>query len=531
MSGNAALSAARKRRASSSPSVAGSTPSSQQFSGSYYTGNNIQHIQTMMNQSNAAPPRGHSAASSAGGANVPPTIPLNVYENIEMIKQQIEQRTKLIQTQGSTMTPEKLKILHKQNEVQIQILKQRMLMVQEMEMAASPKTTNSPVQMAPAPASAASAPPRQFKNEPQFIYEKGIPRPNPNYNNGNMGNIDTTTTTTTSTTAHTPQQRTTTAQPSRTFPTAILTPFVSMITSTGATPPPLVILKSHDEKIGEHDAVLNDLANRINYIHSQVDELSQSNSSNARGHAAHAHVRDDTATDVDADAHEDEDADADEPGDETELLMETVMNDLINSRDFVQGIVDKIVNETNLSETILKVEPIIKENQELRSLIHSQQQMLNEMNTMVMRLLNQRQQYNETDATDASDADATAATAEAEDTNPATEVQNDENGFDENGLCHQQSSSVPDIMPLHGFIVPNMDNADMSICYVNDNVIHEDPLSVLIRDTDMDAAIDAAVDAAIDDEPEAEHDDDHDYTAEAPHFPSDSRIALVINEI
>jgi hypothetical protein len=83
-------------------------------------------------------------------------------------------------------------------------------------------------------------------------------------------------------------------------------------------------------------------------------------------------------------------------------------------------------------------------------------------------------------------------------------------------------------MPLHGFIVPNMDNADMSICYVDDNVIHEDPLSVLIRDTDMDAAIDAAVDAAIDDD---EHNDEHDYTAEAPHFPSDSRIALVINEI
>ena len=218
--------------------------------------------------------------------------------------------------------------------------------------------------------------------------------------------------------------------------------------------------------------------------------------------------------------------------------METVMNDLINSRDFVQGIVDKIVNETNLSETILKVEPIIKENQELRSLIHSQQQMLNEMNTMVMRLLNQRQQYNDTDATDATDA-----TAEAESTNQATEVQNDENGFDENGLYHQQpSTSVTDIMPLHGFIVPDMDNADMSICYVNDNVIHEDPLSVLIRDPDMDAAIDAAVDAAIDDEPEAEHGDhgdhddhddhdDADYTAEAPHFPSDSRIALVINEI
>ena len=48
----------------------------------------------------------------------------------------------------------------------------------------------------------------------------------------------------------------------------------------------------------------------------------------------------------------------------------------------------KIVNETNLSEVIMKIEPLVKENQELRSLIHSQQQMMNEMNTMLLRLLN-----------------------------------------------------------------------------------------------------------------------------------------------
>jgi hypothetical protein len=64
------------------------------------------------------------------------------------------------------------------------------------------------------------------------------------------------------------------------------------------------------------------------------------------------------------------------------------MNDLTNSREFVEGIVNKIVNETNLSEVIMKIEPLVKENQELRSLIHSQQQMMNEMNTMLFRLLN-----------------------------------------------------------------------------------------------------------------------------------------------
>jgi hypothetical protein len=70
--------------------------------------------------------------------------------------------------------------------------------------------------------------------------------------------------------------------------------------------------------------------------------------------------------------------------------MEVVMNDLTNSREFVEGIVDKIVNDTNLSEVIMKIEPIIKENQELRALIHSQQQMMNEMNTMLLRILNQQ---------------------------------------------------------------------------------------------------------------------------------------------
>ena len=69
------------------------------------------------------------------------------------------------------------------------------------------------------------------------------------------------------------------------------------------------------------------------------------------------------------------------------------MNDLTNSREFVEGIVDKIVNETNLSEVIMKIEPIVKENQELRSLIHSQQQMMNEMNMTLFRLLNEYEQY------------------------------------------------------------------------------------------------------------------------------------------
>ena len=274
MSGNAALSAARKRRASSSPGAPGSGSGSGiaggQTNGSYYAGNNVQNIQAMMNQPASGKPGG-------GRGGLPPVlevqqgqqIPINVYENIELIKQQIEQRVKLIQSQGSTMPPEKVRILHKQNDVQTQILKQRMLMVQEMEMVASmqPKM-NSPVKVASH--TAVSQTSLSVMNEPQFIYEKGIPRKNPKYGVA----------VSTSNTITTPDSRSFSQSNATTInntPNPVLTPFVSMITSTGATPPPLVILKSHDEKIGEHDNVLNDLVNRVNYIHSSLDELSQNN--------------------------------------------------------------------------------------------------------------------------------------------------------------------------------------------------------------------------------------------------------------
>jgi len=517
MSGNAALSAARKRRASSSPGapgsgIAGGFQSSQQPNGSsYYAGNNVQNIQAMMNQSAPGKPGG---GGRGGRGGLPPVletppgqqIPINVYENIELIKQQIEQRVKLIQTQGSTMPPEKVRILHKQNEVQTQILKQRMLMVQEMEMVASmqPKM-NSPVKVA-AQASSSSSSSSSSQNEPQFIYEKGIPRQNPKYG---VSNVVVETTTLDS------RNRTT----ANNTPQPVLTPFVSMITSTGATPPPLVILKSHDEKIGEHDNVLNDLVNRVDYIHSRLDELSQNNRKD-RASAGPATV---DAVDAPADADADADADiADAEEDETVLLMDTVMNDLINSRDFVQGIVDKIVNETNLSETILKVEPIIKENQELRSLIHSQQQMLNEMNTMVMRLLNQQHNYLDVDAeadVDA-DADADCHSISISLSHSMSNDSNEQSKIDDNGLYHNASSDDSVDNNVSIFIVPDMSHAIMSESITIDvNEVNEDACEVNeINDEPCD-------------EPAQTHHDDEEYENTPPHFPQDSCIALVINEI
>jgi hypothetical protein len=61
-----------------------------------------------------------------------PNVPINIYENIELIKQQLSERTKLIQTHSSSIPADKLRVLQKQNEIQSQILKQKIAIAQQM---------------------------------------------------------------------------------------------------------------------------------------------------------------------------------------------------------------------------------------------------------------------------------------------------------------------------------------------------------------------------------------------------------------
>jgi hypothetical protein len=557
MSGNAALSAARKRRASASPSAGapGSINTSSYAptsptNNSYYSGNSIQNIQAMMShQVNQNMPRQQQPIPSSSIKPIAPNIPINIYENIEMIKEQIEERSNIIKTKRSTLTPEQIRELHKRNEIQTQILKQRIMMVQEME-ASSAAAAASSGQRHSQSVNKHTTP---SVNEPAFTYEKGIPRPNPRYNpnpnpnpNGSNVSVD----------VQQPQSKSVEQQQQQPQqqqfhpvpnPTAVLTPFISMITNTGVTPPPIVILKSHDEKIGEHDAVLTDLTNRMNYIHSRIDELSYENETQHRGVNKSSNIQTwkqsepvvTSLNPIDEISHGDHDGDHDgEPeSDETVLLMEAVMNDLTNSREFVQGIVDKIVNETNLSETILKIEPIIKENQELRSLIHSQQKMMNELNTMVLRLLNQTQYNNVSD--------------------------NNNNEIDDNGLY--QNTTDESTAPPHIFIVPSMDNIIMNIEehhpqeYEYEPTIHndddghgsqEDNQEVQDDQDNQDNQDNQEVgNGSQEDNQEVQEvrDDGHGSQEESnnvdetelqvepeyeiAHFPSDSRIALVVNEI
>ena len=358
MSGSAALSAARKRRASTAPS--GPAPTA-------YYGRGAGGASS--SSPGPSPGLGIAPHSSNGGA-LPPQ-PMNIYENIELIKHQLSERTKLIQSQGSSMPPEKVRVLQKQNEIQVQILKQKMAIAAQME---------GENQM--------RGPPAHIQ-EPEFLYEKGVPRKNPNYRDpNNVGRV-----------AHVPvsMPAPSPAPSPATAPARSghahaskqtrLSPFVSMLSDTGVIPPPVVVLKAHDIKLQEHNHILHDIVHELDDLRESM--MAGGGPLSGSGSGSGLSTIKEESRNISRERSGADENGADEGEDEPEeLLMEVVMNDLTNSREFVEGIVNKIVNETNLSEVIMKIEPLVKENQELRSLIHSQQQMMNEMNTMLLRLLN-----------------------------------------------------------------------------------------------------------------------------------------------
>jgi hypothetical protein len=366
MSGSAALSAARKRRASNAPMASNGAPPSY-----YNRGQNPNGIPAPI----AGP--GINAGPSFGNEQSRfvqpfPPQPMNIYENIELIKLQLAERTKMIQTQGSSIPPDKIKILHKQNEIQTQILKQKIAIAKQME-SLQQESPNVYDHNGFAPSVSGQTIP-----EPEFIYERGVPQRNPKYKGAGMGTGG-------MSSPNVGMQKSNSGG-------LQVTPFVTMISDTGVIPPPIVIIKSHDVKLEEHNYVLHEVVQQLSELQAKVNRFGSGSFSSAdqqqqapaKMSSKENKLRHDEQ--YQNEDHEDED---EEEEDEEELLMDVVMNDLTNSREFVEGIVTKIVTETNLSEVIMKIEPLVKENQELRTLIHSQQQMMNEMNTMLLRLLNQ----------------------------------------------------------------------------------------------------------------------------------------------
>jgi hypothetical protein len=179
--------------------------------------------------------------------------------------------------------------------------------------------------------------------------------------------------------------------------------------------------------------------------------------------------------------------------------MEEVMNDLTNSREFIEGIVDKIVNETNLSEVIMKIEPIIKENQELRSLIFSQQQMMNEMNMLLFRLLNDQQKMNQ----------QMVQPAIVEHTNP-TSVERANANIESDNVCDNTADHSTNDIQIHddGMNDNGLYSSEMT------EIILSEPSNMVEHQDDQDQFHVDDPDEEEEQEPEPEHTDDqhqHEY--------------------
>lgn len=73
----------------------------------------------------------------------------------------------------------------------------------------------------------------------------------------------------------------------------------------------------------------------------------------------------------------------------SQLILEQTKHSLLIDDEFVSGIVDNIMTNSNLAEIIEQIDTVQTENKELRELLHAQQKTINEMNIMLLKLISQ----------------------------------------------------------------------------------------------------------------------------------------------
>jgi hypothetical protein len=74
---------------------------------------------------------------------------------------------------------------------------------------------------------------------------------------------------------------------------------------------------------------------------------------------------------------------------ESGLGLEQIKPALMSDEEFVAGIVDNIMTNSNLSEIIEQIDAVQTENHELRELLYAQQKTINEMNLMLVKMFSQ----------------------------------------------------------------------------------------------------------------------------------------------
>jgi hypothetical protein len=133
---------------------------------------------------------------------------------------------------------------------------------------------------------------------------------------------------------------------------------------SGASLPPNVLFKLHHDELLNMDAVLNEHSNKIQMLLNRVDNGVGATGSAYTGPGSLSYT-----------------------GNDNSSRNITDYDSLVNNTAFITKLLDNILTNTNLSDIINQIEPLQKENESLRALLNSQQTTLNELSSLVMKLL------------------------------------------------------------------------------------------------------------------------------------------------
>lgn len=129
--------------------------------------------------------------------------------------------------------------------------------------------------------------------------------------------------------------------------------------------PPIVLCSVYYHEIMNHTNELNDYSNRILNMNSRLEKIER---------IGGIPVQQNSTSQV--------------------VSNNDVNNGLATNTEFITSVVDNIINNTNLSDIINQIEPIQKEQMELRNMVHTQQTVINELSALVMKLLNEQNSMN-----------------------------------------------------------------------------------------------------------------------------------------
>ena len=119
--------------------------------------------------------------------------------------------------------------------------------------------------------------------------------------------------------------------------------------------PPIYLMKQMDTLLFQQSQSIDDIKNRLNCIESGSLPGAHSSSSS--------------------------------DGTSSSLSLEQIKPELMSDEEFVSGIVDNIMTNSNLSDIIEQIDAVQNENRELRELLYAQQKTINEMNIMLLNCL------------------------------------------------------------------------------------------------------------------------------------------------